>query len=78
MKPSCDVMKLMLQYGGRPRVLIQIAGAGQPRDERAEQALVAAPEPPHVVAIAAVPFGPAQVAEASRPDTRRRHPTLRR
>src|SRR5262245_59860558 len=46
-------------------MLVQIARARQPRDECSEQALVAAPKAPNVVAIAPVPFGPPQIAKAA-------------
>jgi hypothetical protein len=49
--------------GASVAVLVEVAGAGQPRGQRADHVRIAPPEPPQIVAIATVPFGPAQVGE---------------
>ena len=52
------VMKLMLAYGCRPLLLVQVAAAGEARGELRHRAAVALPEAADRVAVLAVPLGP--------------------
>ena len=52
------VTKLMLAYGCRPLLLVQVAAAGEPRRQLRHRAAVALPEAAHGVAVLAVPLGP--------------------
>ena len=53
----------MLWYGLPSAGLVQVARAGQPRGQQADHVRIAPPEAAQVVAVVAVPFGPAQAAE---------------
>ena len=56
-------MKLMECCGVPPARCVQIAAAGDARRQLAEQARLAAQKAAHVVAIAAVPLGPAEAGK---------------
>ena len=58
MKPSWQVMKLMLAYGRRPLASYRSLLPASRRRELRDRAAVALPEPPHRVAVLAVPLGP--------------------
>ncbi len=58
MKPSWLVTKLMLAVGWRPLGLEQVRGAVDAAREFAALVGVAAPETPHRIAVAVVPFRP--------------------
>ena len=56
MKPSWQVTKLTLWVGRRPLRLVQVGAAADPRGQRADQPGSPSHEPPHVVAVPAVPL----------------------